>query len=73
MASVWECSRNDIAANVALLLAAGGVWLFSSGWPDVVVDSLLALLSFALPSGYFGRPSAPLTPRTPRQASCQTH
>jgi Co/Zn/Cd efflux system component len=44
MASVWECSRNDIAANVAVLLAAGGVWLLSSGWPDVVIGSLLAVL-----------------------------
>ncbi len=44
MASVWECSRNDIAANVAVLVAAGGVWLFSSGWPDIVVGLVLAVL-----------------------------
>ena len=44
MASVWECSRNDIAANIAVLLAAGAVWFFGSGWPDVVIGSLLALL-----------------------------
>lgn len=44
MASVWECSRNDIAGNVAVLVAAGAVWLFGSGWPDVVIGSLLALL-----------------------------
>jgi Co/Zn/Cd efflux system component len=44
MASVWECSRNDIAANVAVLLAAGGVWLFGSGWPDLAIGALLALL-----------------------------
>jgi len=46
MASVWECSRNDIAANLAVLLAAAGVWLAGSGWPDLLVGSLLALLFF---------------------------
>ena len=44
MSSVWECSRNDIAANLAVLLAAGAVWLFHSGWPDLLIGSLLALL-----------------------------
>ena len=37
MSSVWECSRNDIAANLAVLVAAGGVWATGSGWPDLVV------------------------------------
>lgn len=37
MSSVWECSRNDIAANVSVFLAAGGVWLTDSGWPDLLV------------------------------------
>jgi Co/Zn/Cd efflux system component len=27
MSSVWECSRNDIAANIAVFAAAGGVAL----------------------------------------------
>jgi len=44
MSSVFECSRNDIASNLSVLLAAGGVWLFQSGWPDIVVASLLAAL-----------------------------
>jgi len=44
MSSVWECSRNDIASNIAVLVAAAGVWLFSAGWPDIVVGSLLAAL-----------------------------
>ena len=44
MSSVWECSRNDIASNIAVLVAATGVWLFSAGWPDIVVGSLLAAL-----------------------------
>jgi Co/Zn/Cd efflux system component len=37
MSSVWECSRNDIAANVSVFVAAGAVWFTGSGWPDIVV------------------------------------
>jgi len=44
MSSVWECSRNDIASNVAVFLAAGAVWLMQSGWPDLVVGLVLACL-----------------------------
>ena len=44
MSSVWECSRNDIASNLSVFVAAGGVWLTASGWPDLLVGLLLALL-----------------------------
>jgi len=44
MSSVWECSRNDIASNIAVFLAAGAVWLTQSGWPDLVVGLVLACL-----------------------------
>jgi len=37
MSSVWECSRNDIASNISVLVAAGAVWFTGSGWPDIVV------------------------------------
>jgi Co/Zn/Cd efflux system component len=37
MSSVWECSRNDIASNLSVFLAAGAVWLTGSGWPDILV------------------------------------
>jgi Co/Zn/Cd efflux system component len=37
MSSVWECSRNDIASNLSVFLAAGAVWLTASGWPDILV------------------------------------
>src|SRR5688572_4190679 len=41
MSSVWECSRNDIASNVAVLLAGAGVWMTGSGWPDLAVGAVL--------------------------------
>ncbi len=44
MHSVWLCSRNDILANIGVLLAAAGVWLLQSAWPDIVVGLLIAAL-----------------------------
>ena len=44
MSSVWECSRNDIASNLSVFVAAGGVWLTGSGWPDLLVASALVAL-----------------------------
>lgn len=44
MSSVWECSRNDVASNISVFVAAGGVWLMRSGWPDILVGLALALL-----------------------------
>jgi Co/Zn/Cd efflux system component len=42
MRSVWLCSRNDVIANVAVLLAAGGVALTGSAWPDIVTGLTIA-------------------------------
>ena len=44
MSSVWECSRNDIIVNLSVFVAAGGVWLFGSRWPDIAVATALVLL-----------------------------
>ena len=44
MSSVWECSRNDIASNVAVFGAAVLVWATDSGWPDLAVGLALAAL-----------------------------
>ncbi len=41
MRSVWLCSRNDLLANVSVLLAALAVWLTLSPWPDIVVGALI--------------------------------
>ena len=42
MRSTWLCSRNDIVANLSVLLAAAGVRIFDSGWPDIVVGAVIA-------------------------------
>jgi len=40
--SVWLCSRNDAIGNVAVMLAAIGVWGTATGWPDVLVATIMA-------------------------------
>lgn len=47
MRSVWICSRNDAIGNVAVMLAAAGVFGFGSGWPDLVVAAVMATLALA--------------------------
>lgn len=42
--STWLCSRNDLIANTAVLVAAAGVARFQSLWPDVIVGVAIALL-----------------------------
>lgn len=45
MRSVWICSRNDALGNVAVMLAALGVFGTGSAWPDLVVAAAMALLA----------------------------
>jgi Co/Zn/Cd efflux system component len=45
MRSVWICSRNDAIGNVAVLCAAAGVFGTGTGWPDVIVASIMAALA----------------------------
>jgi Co/Zn/Cd efflux system component len=40
--SVWLCSRNDAIGNVAVLIAALGVWGSATAWPDLIVAAIMA-------------------------------
>lgn len=40
--SVWLCSRNDAIGNVAVMIAALGVWGSQTGWPDLGVAAIMA-------------------------------
>ena len=42
--SVWLCSRNDAIGNVAVLLAATGVFASQTAWPDLAVAAGMAAL-----------------------------
>jgi Co/Zn/Cd efflux system component len=63
-----EWSRNDVIANVGVLVAALGVYWFASAWPDVLVGTAIAIvflrsaariLRQALPQLRTGVPAAP--------------
>ena len=45
MRSAWICTRNDAAGNLAVLLAAAGVFGTGAGWPDLVVATIMAGLA----------------------------
>lgn len=40
--AVWVCSRNDMMANVGVLLAAALVAFMQSAWPDIIIGLLIA-------------------------------
>lgn len=42
--SVWLCSRNDAIGNAAVMLAAAGVWVTATAWPDLIVAGVMAAL-----------------------------
>lgn len=42
MRSIWLCSRNDIVANLGVILAAVGVYFYQSKWPDIFVGLFIA-------------------------------
>lgn len=45
MRSAWICTRNDVLGNLAVLLAALGVFGTGKGWPDVIVAAIMAGLA----------------------------
>ncbi|HVL74481.1 MAG TPA: cation transporter [Noviherbaspirillum sp.] len=47
MRSVWLCTRNDAIGNVAVLIAALGVFGTGSGWPDWGVALLMGSLALS--------------------------
>lgn len=44
MSSAWECSRNDVMEGLAVILATVAVWIFDSGWPDIVAAIALLIV-----------------------------
>jgi Co/Zn/Cd efflux system component len=45
MRSAWICTRNDVLGNLAVLLAALGVFGTQTGWPDIIVAAIMAGLA----------------------------
>ena len=42
MRSTWVCSRNDVIANGGVLLAAAGVAMTGTMWPDILIGLVIA-------------------------------
>lgn len=45
MRSIWLCSRNDAIGNIAVMMAASGVFITATGWPDIAVAAIIAGLN----------------------------
>ncbi|MEM7360841.1 MAG: cation diffusion facilitator family transporter [Pseudomonadota bacterium] len=45
MRSIWLCSRNDAIGNLAVMIAAAGVFASASRWPDLIVAGIISSLS----------------------------
>lgn len=44
MKSTWICSRNDIIANLGVLIAAFCVSYFQSKWPDIIIGLIISFV-----------------------------
>lgn len=66
MSSTWLCSRNDLVANVGVLLAAAGSYLLSSRWPDIIVGAMIAGLFLSSALGVLRMSSKALRPPSRR-------
>lgn len=62
MRSVWLCSRNDAIANIAVMVAASGVFLSGTGWPDLLVGAVMALLALSAAAQVLRQAAAELRP-----------
>ena len=47
MVSVWLCTRNDAIGNLAVMAAALGVFGSGTGWPDLAVGAVMAVLALS--------------------------
>jgi len=55
MRSVWLCTRNDMIGNIAVMLAALGVFGTGAAWPDIVVAVIMAFLGLTAAREVIGR------------------
>jgi Co/Zn/Cd efflux system component len=62
MRSVWLCSRNDAISNLAVMLAALGVFGTGSGWPDLAVALVMGVLALSAAGAVIRQARAELQP-----------
>jgi Co/Zn/Cd efflux system component len=62
MRSVWICSRNDAIGNLAVMVAALGVFGTGTAWPDMIVAGIMAVLGLWGGAQIIGQARAELRP-----------
>jgi len=62
MRSVWLCSRNDALGNLAVMLAAVGVFGSGAAWPDLLVALIMAALALSAGISVMRQAQAELRP-----------
>lgn len=66
MRSVWLCTRNDVIGNLAVMLAAFGVFGTSSAWPDLIVAGIMAMLALTAATAVVRQSLQELSPGSQR-------
>lgn len=73
MRSVWLCSRNDAIGNLAVMLAALGVFGTGAGWPDILVAAVMGVLGLSAARTVIAQArrelKAEVAPATPRRTT----
>lgn len=44
MRASWIFSKNDVIANLGVIVSGGLVWILGSRWPDLLIGSLIAMI-----------------------------
>lgn len=55
MRSVWLCSRNDAIGNIAIVVAALGVFGTGTAWPDLIVAAIMGVLGLGSARSVIGQ------------------
>lgn len=69
--SVWLCTRNDALGNLAVMLAALGVFGTGAAWPDLIVASIMANLALSSASRVMRHARAELATARNTQPACK--
>ena len=73
MRSIWLCSRNDAIGNVAVIVAAAGVFASATRWPDLAVAAIIAALSLSAAFGVFRLARTELRTMAEAAGECDSH
>ena len=73
MRSVWLCTRNDVLGNLAVMLAALGVFGTGTAWPDLVVATVMAWLAISGGASVIRQARAELTQSAHPQGPVSEH